>query len=101
MKKIDTEVFCKKCFHRNFAKFTGKHLCQSLLFNKVAGQKVHLGVPFNEPVQVQKVESIITIAKQQAKREQTHPVYLHVVEKYKNVENVNTQNGYKTSKMGR
>ena len=22
---------------RNFAKFTGKHLCQSLLFNKVAG----------------------------------------------------------------
>ena len=23
---------------RNFAKFTGKHLCQSLFFNKVAGQ---------------------------------------------------------------
>ena len=22
---------------RNFAKFTGKHLCQSLIFNKVAG----------------------------------------------------------------
>ena len=27
------EVFCI----RNFAKFTGKHLCQSLFFNKVAG----------------------------------------------------------------
>ena len=23
---------------RNFAKFTGKHLCQSLFFNKVAGR---------------------------------------------------------------
>ena len=23
------EVFCKKVVHRNFAKFTGKHLCQS------------------------------------------------------------------------
>ena len=28
------EVFCKKVVHRNFAKFTGKHLSQSLLFNK-------------------------------------------------------------------
>ena len=25
----------KKCVLRSFAKFTGKHLCQSLLFNKV------------------------------------------------------------------
>ena len=31
------EVFCKKGVLRNFAKFTGKHLCQSLSFNKVAG----------------------------------------------------------------
>ena len=31
------EVFCKKGVLRNFEKFTGKHLCQSLLFNKVAG----------------------------------------------------------------
>ena len=31
------EVFCKKGILRNFAKFTGKHLCQSLFFNKVAG----------------------------------------------------------------
>ena len=26
----------KKGVHRNFTKFTGKHLCQSLFFNKVA-----------------------------------------------------------------
>ena len=31
------EVFCKKGVLRNFAKFTGKRLCQSLFFNKVAG----------------------------------------------------------------
>ena len=31
------EVFCEKDVLRNFVKFTGKHLCQSLLFNKVAG----------------------------------------------------------------
>ena len=31
------EVFCKKGVIRNFSKSTGKHLCQSLLFNKVAG----------------------------------------------------------------
>ena len=30
------EVFCKKGALRNFIKFTGKHLCQSLFFNKVA-----------------------------------------------------------------
>ena len=29
----------KKSVPRNFAKFTGKHLCQSLLFNKVAGSE--------------------------------------------------------------
>ena len=31
------EVFCKKGVLRNFPKFTGKHLCQSLFFNTVAG----------------------------------------------------------------
>ena len=31
------EVFCNKGALRNFAKFTGKNLCQSLFFNKVAG----------------------------------------------------------------
>ena len=27
---------------RNFAKFTGKHLCQSLFFNKVVGLQIYL-----------------------------------------------------------
>ena len=31
------EAFYKKGIFRNFAKFTGNHLCQSLFFNKVAG----------------------------------------------------------------
>ena len=30
-------MFCKKGALKNLAKFTGKHLCQSLFFNKVAG----------------------------------------------------------------
>ena len=30
------EVFCKKGVLTNFAKLTGKHLCQSLFFSKVA-----------------------------------------------------------------
>ena len=29
------EGFCIKGVLRNFAKFTGKHLCQSLFFNKL------------------------------------------------------------------
>ena len=33
------EVFCKGVL-RNFTKFTGKHLCQSLFFNKVAGLRL-------------------------------------------------------------
>ena len=32
-------MLCKKGVLRNFVKFTGKHLCQSLLFNKVAGPR--------------------------------------------------------------
>ena len=31
-----SEVFYKKGIYKNFAKFTGKHLCQSLLFNKAS-----------------------------------------------------------------
>ena len=31
------EMFCKTGILRNFAKFKGKHLCQSLFFNKVVG----------------------------------------------------------------
>ena len=40
------EVFCKKGVLRNFTKFTGKHLCQSLIFNKVAGLR-HRCFPVN------------------------------------------------------
>ena len=31
-------MFCEKGVLRSSAKFTGKHLCQSLFFNKVAGR---------------------------------------------------------------
>ena len=31
------KVFCKNSVLRNFTKFTGKQLCQSLFLNKVAG----------------------------------------------------------------
>ena len=37
IRKPRPEVFHKKGVLRNFTKFTGKHLCQSLFFNKVAG----------------------------------------------------------------
>ena len=36
IQKQPLEVLRKKGVLRNFAKFTGKHLCQSLFFNKVA-----------------------------------------------------------------
>ena len=35
--KQPPEVFCEKGVLRNFAKFTGKRLCESLFFNKVTG----------------------------------------------------------------
>ena len=35
--KQPPKLFYKKSVLRNFAKFTGKHLCQGLFFNKVAG----------------------------------------------------------------
>ena len=31
------EMFCKVDVPKNFVRFTGKHLCRSLFFNKVAG----------------------------------------------------------------
>ena len=40
------EVFCKKSVFRNFAKFTGKHLCLSLFFNKVESLTKFLRTPF-------------------------------------------------------
>ena len=30
------EVFCKEGVDKNFAKFTGKHLCQTQVFDEVA-----------------------------------------------------------------
>ena len=36
IKSSRPEVFCKKGFLKNFAKLTGRHLCQSLFVNKVA-----------------------------------------------------------------
>ena len=37
IQKQSQEVFyIKKGVYKNFTKFTGKHLCQSLFFNKVA-----------------------------------------------------------------
>ena len=35
------EVFCKKGVFKKFAKFTGKHLRQSLFSGKVAGQQLY------------------------------------------------------------
>ena len=35
------EVICKNRILGNFAKFTGKHLCQSLFFKKVAGLQLY------------------------------------------------------------
>ena len=37
-----SSVLLKKVFFRNFTKFTGKRLCQSLFFNKVAGLALSL-----------------------------------------------------------
>ena len=37
LQKQPPEVFWKKVVLSNFSKFTGKHLCQSLFFNKAAG----------------------------------------------------------------
>ena len=37
--KQPPEVLCKKDVLRNFGKFTGKHLCLRLFFNKVAGRR--------------------------------------------------------------
>ena len=37
LEAVASEVFCSKDVLRNFTKSTGKHLCQSLFLNKVAG----------------------------------------------------------------
>ena len=40
--KQPPEVLCKGRYFRNFTNFTGKHLCQSLSCNKVAGPGLQL-----------------------------------------------------------
>ena len=40
VQKQPPEVFYKKDALRNYAKFTGKHLCQSLFLNKVVGLRL-------------------------------------------------------------
>ena len=37
--KQPQEVFCKKAVLENFAKFTGKHLYQTIFFNKLADRR--------------------------------------------------------------
>ena len=37
--KQPPEIFCEKSVFKKFTKLTGKHLCYSLFFNKVAGPK--------------------------------------------------------------
>ena len=39
LQKQSPSMFCKKVVLRNFGKFTGKHLRQSLFFNKVTGPR--------------------------------------------------------------
>ena len=41
-------MFCKKGVLRNFAKFTGKYLCQSLFFNKVFKKVTLVQVLYSE-----------------------------------------------------
>ena len=40
LETVVQRVFCKKSVLKNFTKFTGKHLSQSLFFNKVSGPRV-------------------------------------------------------------
>ena len=42
VQKQPPEVFFKKDVLKNFANFTGKHLCWSLFFDKVTGLKTGL-----------------------------------------------------------
>ena len=41
-------MFCEKGVLRNFTKITGKHLCQSLFFNKIAGLRPVFSCEFCE-----------------------------------------------------
>ena len=47
IRKHYPEVFRKKTVKKNFTKFRGKHPCQSLFFNKVAGYKLVILSKYN------------------------------------------------------
>ena len=42
-----SEVFSRKTFLENFAKFTGKHVCRSIFLSKVAGWRTYWGTYAN------------------------------------------------------
>ena len=58
---VATEVFYKKGVLRNYAKFTGKNLYQSLFFNKVAGLRLIKSKSFSWPWKISIDESALKI----------------------------------------
>ena len=63
MYRSSRQVFCKKGVLKRFAKFTGKHLCQSLFFNKVAGLRPAALLKKESPAQVYSCEFCETFSK--------------------------------------
>ena len=55
IQKQPPEVFFEKVVLRNFSKFTGKHLCQGLVFKKVAGLR-QIGKCGKESKKIQKFD---------------------------------------------
>ena len=76
------EVFCKKSVLGNFAKFAGKHLCQSLFLNKVAGLR-HGCFPDNfakflrKPFS-QNTSELLLLKVYLSIKEFSYPVYFHL-----------------------
>ena len=52
----------KKVVLRNFTKFTGKHLCQSLFFNKVAGPRSGSYIPVIGPKKTPYLNTLHTVS---------------------------------------
>ena len=69
--------FCKKVALRNFMKFTGKHLCQRLFFNKVAGLRLFLNkVAGLRPATLLKKESLPQVLSCEFCKISKHKVFL-------------------------
>ena len=64
------EMFCEKGVLRNFAKFTGKHLCQNLFFNKVVSKTTfsYRTPPLAASGNQTSVREVKILKKQKAKR---------------------------------